>query len=64
MHDLSAGFRSEKVCSSISAYVGKYIESNVMNFDGSLRNFIRVRVLLDIRQSLKQRMRMKRKGGE
>ena len=35
VHDLPIGFRLEKVCKSISAYVGKYVESDAKNFDGS-----------------------------
>lgn len=64
VYDLPIGFRSEKVCATIGNYAGKFMESDVRNFDGSFRDFVRIRILQDVRVPLKQQMKMKRKGGE
>lgn len=53
IHDLPAGFRFEKVCSSIGNYVGRYIKSDARDFDGGWKSFMLVRVMLDIRKPLK-----------
>lgn len=62
VYDLLVGFRSEKVCATIGDFAGRYIELDPCNFDGSCKEFIRIRIQLDVRQSLKQQTKMKRKG--
>lgn len=64
IYDPPVGFRSEKVCATLGDFVGRYAESNVRNFDGSFKEFIRIWVILDVRVPLKQQMRMKQKGGD
>lgn len=64
IYDLPMGFRSQKVCQAIGAYVGNFVESYNRNFDGSWKEFIRIRVLADVRNPLKKEMKLKRNGGE
>lgn len=64
VYDLPVGFQTEKVCTTIREFAGHYAESDIRNFDGSCKDFIRIRVILDVRVALKQQMRMKRRGGE
>lgn len=49
---------------AIGNYVGQFIESDVKNFDGTSRNYVRIRVFIDIRSKLKQDIRLKKARGE
>lgn len=60
VYDLPIAFRSEKVCATIGNFAGTYIESDPQNFDGSCKDFIRIRIQFDVRMPLKQQMKMKR----
>lgn len=42
----------------------KFLDSDRRNFDGTLRDFVPIRILVDVRHSLKQKMRMKRSEWE
>lgn len=64
IYDLPASFHSEKVCFAVGNYVGKYMESDVRNFNGYWKEFVRVRVLVDIRMPLKDHMKIKNSGGD
>lgn len=62
IHGLLAGFRPKK--SSIGNYVGKFVKSDMWNFDGNWKSFVRICVLIDIRKPLKDQMKLKRNGDE
>lgn len=64
VHHLPSGFRSEKVCNAIGNYVEQFIESDVKNFDGTSKNYVHIRVFINIRIKLKRDMRLKKTGGE
>ena len=64
VYDLPCGFMSEKVAKEIGKFIGVYIEADAKNFDGIWRNFMRIRVAIDVRKPLKKRMRIKKLGGE
>lgn len=64
LHDIPIGFMSQRVCTDIGNFIGSYIEADPANFSGEWRNFLRVRVSMDVRKPLKRRMKLKRSGGE
>ena len=64
VHDLPCGFMSEKVGKEIGKFIGNYIEADANCFDGVWRNFMRIRVAIDVRKPLKKKMRIKKLGGE
>nr|GMC76582.1 uncharacterized protein LOC109174453 [Ipomoea batatas] len=64
IHGLPAGFRSEAVIQAIGKFVGVLVKTDDRNFDGSIRQFFRVRVAIDVWKPLKKGMRMKKDSGE
>ena len=63
LHNLPIGFHTSKIVQGIGDYVGTFLASDVNNFSGTWRNFLRVRVSIDIRNLLKRRMTIKKQGG-
>ena len=64
IHNLPVGFHSLKIVKDIGDYVGQFLESDENNFKGSWRNFLRIRVNMDVYKPLKRRMKIKKSGGE
>ncbi|KAH9708700.1 reverse transcriptase domain-containing protein [Citrus sinensis] len=64
IYNLPIGFQSEKILQSISNYIGKFVESDENNLKGIWRNYMRIRVAIDVRQPLKRRMRLKKADGD
>ncbi|XP_002520658.3 uncharacterized protein At4g02000 [Ricinus communis] len=64
VYRLPIGFRSEKVVKNIGNYVGEYLESDLNNFDGTWREYIRLRVRVDSTKPLLANMKIKKVGGE
>lgn len=64
IYDLPVGFNSECILKSIGNYVGKFVEADEKNFEGSWRNYLRVKVALDVQKPLKSQMKIKKAGGE
>lgn len=64
MYDLPIGFNSEIIHKSIGNYVGKFLESDPKNFQVLWRNYLRIKVAIDVRRSLRSKMRIKKSGGE
>lgn len=64
VYDVPVGFKSEVVLKSIGNYVGKFLESDSRNFKGMFRNYLRIRVAVDIHRPLKKQMSIKKPGGE
>lgn len=60
LHDMSTGFMSLKVVTDIGNYIGRFIESDVNNFVGVWRDYLRVRVSIDLNKPLQRRMKLKR----
>ena len=44
VRDLPLGFMSEKVGVSIGNYIGNFVKSDVHNFDGFWKNYMRIQV--------------------
>lgn len=64
VHDLKAGFMSEKILMGIGNYIGHYVASCPSNFVGVWREYMRVRVTLSLDKPLKRRMKIKMSGNE
>lgn len=57
---MNTGFMSQRVVTDIGNYIGTLIESDQNNFIGVWRDFLRVRVSLNLDVRLKRRMKLKR----
>ena len=64
MYNLPIGFLSEKVLINISNNIGEFQSSNPNNLMGVWRNYMRIRVSIDVRKPLKRRLRLKKEGGD
>ncbi|KAL9441583.1 hypothetical protein AB3S75_020141 [Citrus x aurantiifolia] len=64
VYNLPIGFLSEKVLTNIGNYIREFQASDPNNFMGVWRNYMRIRVSIDVRQPLKRRLRLKKEGGE
>lgn len=64
VYNLPIGFQSEKVLQSIGSYIISFMESYVNNLTRIWRNYMRLRVLIDVRHPLKHWMRIKKAGGK
>lgn len=64
VYDVPIGFNSENILKSIGNFVERFVEMDSRNFQGMHRNFLRIRVAIDISRPLKRQMRIKRAGGE
>ncbi|XP_074378358.1 uncharacterized protein LOC141719893 [Apium graveolens] len=64
LHDIQPGFMSERVCKDVGNYIGQFIESDRNNFVGVWREYLRIRVRIDLDVPLKRRMKIKKAGGE
>ncbi|KAM6560597.1 hypothetical protein CsatA_029836 [Cannabis sativa] len=60
VHDLQHGFRTERTLQKIGDYIGKFVESDENNFSGVWREYFKVRVMVDLEQPLKRRMKIRR----
>ncbi|XP_019167860.1 PREDICTED: uncharacterized protein LOC109163565 [Ipomoea nil] len=63
IHALPIGFRSESVVNAIGSFLGRVVQADERNFDGSLRTYYRIRVSLDITKALKKQMKLKQGVG-
>lgn len=64
IHDLKAGFMSEKIIKQVGNYIGTFIESCPSNFVGVWREFMRVRVRIDLSKPLKRRIKLIKSGDD
>lgn len=62
IHDLKVGFMSEKVVKQIGDYIGSFVESCSSNFVGVWREYMRVRVTIDLSKPLKRHMKIRQTG--
>lgn len=64
LHDIQPGFMTEKVCKDVGNYIGEFLESDRNNFTSTWRDYLRIRVRIQIDKPLKRRMKIKKVGGE
>ncbi|KAH9697145.1 CCHC-type domain-containing protein [Citrus sinensis] len=64
VYNLPIGFMSEKILKDIGNYIGTFLESDAHKLMGVWRNYMRIRVSIDVRKPLKRRMKMKKAGGD
>lgn len=64
IHDLRAGFMSERVSKEVGNYIGNYVESCPKNFVEVWREYMRVRVNIDLSKPLKRRMKIRKTGDD
>lgn len=64
IHELRAGFMTEKVVKEVGNYIGSFVESCPSNFRGVWREYLRVRVTIDLSKSLKRRMKVRKTGND
>lgn len=64
VHDLKAGFMSDKVLKGIGNYIGISVASCSTNFIGVWREHMRIRVTINLSSPLKRRMKIKLSGND
>ncbi|XP_074348254.1 uncharacterized protein LOC141687015 [Apium graveolens] len=63
-HILTSLWKPERVLKEVGNYVGFFIESCPKNFTGVWREYMRIRVTIDLSNPLKRRMKIRRSGGD
>ncbi|XP_058783931.1 uncharacterized protein At4g02000-like [Vicia villosa] len=64
IHNLPAGLMLERVGKTIANYIDTFVEYDKNNNSSLWRQYMRLRVKVDVRQPLKKNTRVKNKGGE
>ncbi|KAK1379781.1 hypothetical protein POM88_026525 [Heracleum sosnowskyi] len=60
IHDLRAGFMTERIVKEVGNYIGCFVESCPRNFTGVWKEYLRVRVTVDLSKPLKRRMKIRK----
>jgi hypothetical protein len=63
VHNLPTGFMTERVGKTLANYIGSFVEYDKNNKGSFWREFMRIKVRIDIRQPLKKESRVKNQGG-
>lgn len=64
VYDLKPGFMSETVLKSVGNYIRSFVQSCPNNFTGVWREYMRIRVTINLSSPLKRRMKLKMQGNE
>ncbi|GAU30590.1 hypothetical protein TSUD_392810 [Trifolium subterraneum] len=64
VHNLPTGLMLEKVGTRLANYIGSFVEYDKNNNNSFWRQYMRLRVRVDVRQPLKKNTRVKNIGGE
>lgn len=64
VHNLPAGLMLERVGKTIANFIGDFVEYDKNNNSSFWRQYMRLRVKIDVRKPLKKHTRVKNKGGE
>ncbi|XP_058759671.1 uncharacterized protein LOC131632982 [Vicia villosa] len=64
VHNLPAGLMLERVGTTIANFIGVFVEYDKNNNSSFWRQYMRLRVKIDVRKPLKKQTRVKNKGGE
>lgn len=63
VYDLPSGFMSEAVGQQLGNFFGEFIAYDAKNNSSIWREFMRIKIRLDVRKSLKRKKKIKRKNG-
>ena len=58
LHDIQVGFKSLQVCKDLGNYIGQFVEADSKNFLGLWRDYLRIRVTIDVTRPLKRRKKI------
>lgn len=64
VYDLKTRFMSERILKEIGNHIGSFVASAPTNFVGVWRDFLRVRVTIDITKPLKRKMKISSPGND
>ncbi|KAM6548427.1 hypothetical protein CsatB_020103 [Cannabis sativa] len=64
IHDLQSGFKTARAVQQAGNYIGQFLGTDLNNFQGVWREYLRVRVRLNVDVPLKRRMKFRKKGGD
>ena len=64
VHDVQPGFMSERIMQEVGNQVGRYISLCPSNYKGVWREYMRIRVTIDITKPLRRRMKVRKSGNE
>lgn len=64
VYNLRAGFMSERILNEVGNYTGKFVASASSNFVRFWRDYLRVRVTIDVSKPLKRRIKILNAGNE
>jgi 14-3-3 protein epsilon len=64
VHNLPMGLMAEKVGRTLANYIGSFVEYDKNNRGSFWREYMRIRVRVDIRRPLKKESKVKNQGGE
>lgn len=62
VYDIPRGFLSENILRSIGAAIGKFTRMDANMLDGVRKPFVRIRVVLNVEEPLKRRLKIMREG--
>lgn len=62
IHDLRVGFMTQKIVKEVGNYIGCFVESCPRNFKEGCKEYLRVRVTIDLSKPLKRRMKIRKAG--
>ncbi|XP_062113383.1 uncharacterized protein At4g02000-like [Humulus lupulus] len=64
VHDLPIGFMTSRILEAVGGFIGKFKESCPKNFMGVWRDYMRIRITIDLNLPLKRRMRIRKGDNE
>jgi 14-3-3 protein epsilon len=64
VHNLPTGLMAERVGKTLANYIGSFVEYDKNNKGSFWREYMRIKVRVDVRQPLKKESRVKNQGGE
>lgn len=62
VYDIPQGFLSENILRSVGSHIGKYVRSDPKTFEGGWKEYVRIRVAINVEKPIKRRMKIKREG--